>query len=314
MVDSHCHRRALVDSLARPGGNATGFLFGDYSLSEKWPPYIKNPQMTMVIDRDHGVSVDQVRQELYNCFGARQVSTIYTAVERLLRDPGVRSAGQADAGGAFAPRLSNLEPCPRMDVAGGTGEGPQGEAGDDLDPDADASCAPASAGFLGRRGDVVDYAAAAVAAEQAHLGADGPSDENGAHELVCLDGVEGGAEDAAIEDLVGIGGIFGTRGNGAGRGHGAARGRWRRDAVLAQLTEVGVPEVLKGLINGGECGSHGSPEVPNVAAEDGGVTAQAESDANAAFAADNDIHVDGNSDKEDAELLLKGRGARFGHG
>jgi hypothetical protein len=93
MVDSHCHRRALVDSLARPGGNATGFLFGDYSLSEKWPPYIKNPQMTMVIDRDHGVSVDQVRQELYNCFGARQVSTIYTAVERLLRDPGVRSAG-----------------------------------------------------------------------------------------------------------------------------------------------------------------------------------------------------------------------------
>ena len=26
----------FVDSLARPGGNATGFLFGDYSLSGKW--------------------------------------------------------------------------------------------------------------------------------------------------------------------------------------------------------------------------------------------------------------------------------------
>src|SRR5712675_1766956 len=45
--------------------------------------YIKNPQMTMEIDREaaavYGVSIDQVRQELYNCFGARQVSTIYTA-------------------------------------------------------------------------------------------------------------------------------------------------------------------------------------------------------------------------------------------
>jgi len=45
--------------------------------------YIKNPQMTMEIDREaaavYGVSIDQVRQELYNCFGARQVATIYTA-------------------------------------------------------------------------------------------------------------------------------------------------------------------------------------------------------------------------------------------
>ena len=39
--------------------------------------------MTMEIDRKaaavYGVSVDQVRQELYDCFGARQVATIYTA-------------------------------------------------------------------------------------------------------------------------------------------------------------------------------------------------------------------------------------------
>ncbi|HMA71122.1 MAG TPA: efflux RND transporter permease subunit [Xanthobacteraceae bacterium] len=45
--------------------------------------YVKNPQMTMQIDREaaavYGVSIDQVRQELYNCFGARQVATIYTA-------------------------------------------------------------------------------------------------------------------------------------------------------------------------------------------------------------------------------------------
>jgi HAE1 family hydrophobic/amphiphilic exporter-1 len=44
--------------------------------------YIKNPQMTVEVDREkaavYGVTVDQVRQELYNAFGSRQVSTIYT--------------------------------------------------------------------------------------------------------------------------------------------------------------------------------------------------------------------------------------------
>ncbi len=45
--------------------------------------YVKNPQMTLQIDRAaaavYGVTVDQIRQELYNCFGSRQVGTIYTA-------------------------------------------------------------------------------------------------------------------------------------------------------------------------------------------------------------------------------------------
>ncbi|HEX5508621.1 MAG TPA: efflux RND transporter permease subunit [Pseudolabrys sp.] len=44
--------------------------------------YIKNPQINVVVDREqaavYGVSVDQVRQELYNAFGTRQVATIYT--------------------------------------------------------------------------------------------------------------------------------------------------------------------------------------------------------------------------------------------
>jgi HAE1 family hydrophobic/amphiphilic exporter-1 len=44
--------------------------------------YIKNPQMTVEVDREmasaYGVTVDQVRQELYNAFGSRQVATIYT--------------------------------------------------------------------------------------------------------------------------------------------------------------------------------------------------------------------------------------------
>ncbi|HEX5212504.1 MAG TPA: efflux RND transporter permease subunit [Pseudolabrys sp.] len=44
--------------------------------------YIKNPQIRIDVDREksavYGVSVDQVRQELYNAFGTRQVATIYT--------------------------------------------------------------------------------------------------------------------------------------------------------------------------------------------------------------------------------------------
>ena len=44
--------------------------------------YIKNPQVTVEVDREkaavYGVTVDQVRQQLYNAFGSRQVATIYT--------------------------------------------------------------------------------------------------------------------------------------------------------------------------------------------------------------------------------------------
>ncbi|MFL6799248.1 MAG: efflux RND transporter permease subunit [Xanthobacteraceae bacterium] len=44
--------------------------------------YIKNPQMQVEIDREkaavYGVTIDQVRQELFDAFGARQVATIYT--------------------------------------------------------------------------------------------------------------------------------------------------------------------------------------------------------------------------------------------
>jgi hydrophobic/amphiphilic exporter-1 (mainly G- bacteria), HAE1 family len=43
--------------------------------------YIKNPQMTVDIDREkaavYGITVDQVRNQLYNAYGARQVGTIY---------------------------------------------------------------------------------------------------------------------------------------------------------------------------------------------------------------------------------------------
>ncbi len=45
--------------------------------------YIKNPQVTIEVDREkaavYGVTIDQVRQELYDAFGSRQVATIYTS-------------------------------------------------------------------------------------------------------------------------------------------------------------------------------------------------------------------------------------------
>ena len=44
--------------------------------------YVKNPQVTVDVDREksavYGVSIDQVRQTLYDAFGSRQVATIYT--------------------------------------------------------------------------------------------------------------------------------------------------------------------------------------------------------------------------------------------
>src|SRR3954464_6722767 len=44
--------------------------------------YIKNPQMGVEIDREkaavYGITIEQVRQEMFNAFGTRQVATIYT--------------------------------------------------------------------------------------------------------------------------------------------------------------------------------------------------------------------------------------------
>ena len=44
--------------------------------------YVTNPQVMIEVDREkaavYGVTVDQVRQELFDAFGTRQVATIYT--------------------------------------------------------------------------------------------------------------------------------------------------------------------------------------------------------------------------------------------
>ena len=48
--------------------------------------------MTIEIDREkaavYGITVDQIRQELFNAFGSRQVATIYHADQRLPGHPG----------------------------------------------------------------------------------------------------------------------------------------------------------------------------------------------------------------------------------
>jgi HAE1 family hydrophobic/amphiphilic exporter-1 len=46
--------------------------------------FVTNPQITIDVDREksavYGLTVDQIRQELYNAFGVRQVATIYSPV------------------------------------------------------------------------------------------------------------------------------------------------------------------------------------------------------------------------------------------
>ncbi len=44
--------------------------------------YVTNPQVMIEVDREkaavYGITIDQVRQELFDAFGNRQVATIYT--------------------------------------------------------------------------------------------------------------------------------------------------------------------------------------------------------------------------------------------
>jgi HAE1 family hydrophobic/amphiphilic exporter-1 len=65
--------------------------------------YIKNPEIEIEIDREkaafYGISADQIRQELYNAFGNRQVATIYTPINDYQIILETRPDFQADASG-----------------------------------------------------------------------------------------------------------------------------------------------------------------------------------------------------------------------
>jgi putative ABC transport system substrate-binding protein len=88
----------LVDSLARPGGNATGFLLFEYSLSGKWLELLKQiaPDLTQVA----------VLREPTTTAGIGQFSAIQAAAQSLgveVSPAGVREAGEIErAVAAFA--------------------------------------------------------------------------------------------------------------------------------------------------------------------------------------------------------------------
>jgi putative ABC transport system substrate-binding protein len=88
----------FVESLARPGGNATGFLPFEYSLAGKWPALLKEiaPNVTRAaVLRDSDVAA-----------GAGQLGAIQSVASTLgmeLRPVGVRDAGEIERGlAAFA--------------------------------------------------------------------------------------------------------------------------------------------------------------------------------------------------------------------
>jgi hydrophobic/amphiphilic exporter-1 (mainly G- bacteria), HAE1 family len=85
--------------------------------------YIKNPQMSVEIDREkaavYGVTIDQVRQELFNAFGARQVATIYTPTNDYQVILESQPQFQADPS-----QLQNIFVKTNVAGGGGTGTGP----------------------------------------------------------------------------------------------------------------------------------------------------------------------------------------------
>ncbi len=99
--------------------------------------YIKNPQVTIDIDREkaafYGISVDQIRQELYDAFGTRQVGTIYSAINDYQIILEIDPKYQADIGGLSKIFLKTSVPgagAASATIGGGvTGSGtPSGQA------------------------------------------------------------------------------------------------------------------------------------------------------------------------------------------
>src|SRR5262249_24725920 len=85
--------------------------------------YIKNPQMTVEVDREkaavYGVTIDQIRQELFNAFGARQVATTYPPTNDSQVTPESQPKFQADPS-----QLQNIFVKTNVSGGGGTGTGP----------------------------------------------------------------------------------------------------------------------------------------------------------------------------------------------
>ncbi|MDO9414249.1 MAG: efflux RND transporter permease subunit [Pseudolabrys sp.] len=85
--------------------------------------YLSNPQIAIEVDREkaafYGISVDQIRQELYNAYGTRQVSTIYTASNDYQVILETKPEFQVDTSGLDKIFLKTAAPNPNAIAAGG---------------------------------------------------------------------------------------------------------------------------------------------------------------------------------------------------
>src|SRR6516162_3443540 len=92
----------LVDTLARPGGNVTGFMIFEYSLSGKWLELLKEvaPRLTRAAVLRDSANPAGIAQ-----FGAIQAAAQSLGVE--LRPVDVRDAGEIERGIANFSRLTN---------------------------------------------------------------------------------------------------------------------------------------------------------------------------------------------------------------
>ena len=92
----------LVDTLARPGGNVTGFMIFEYSLSGKWLELLKEvaPRLTRAAVLRDSANPAGIAQ-----FGAIQAAAQSLGVE--LRPVDVRDAGEIERAIASFSRLTN---------------------------------------------------------------------------------------------------------------------------------------------------------------------------------------------------------------
>jgi len=92
----------FVDTLSRPGGNTTGFMLFEYSLSGKWPELLKQiaPSVTRVA----------VLRDPANPSGSTEFVAIQSAAARLAMEVspiGVRDAGEIESAVAAFARSAN---------------------------------------------------------------------------------------------------------------------------------------------------------------------------------------------------------------
>ena len=92
----------FVDSLARPGGNATGFMTSEYSMSGKWPELLK--------EIAPGVTRAAVLRDSTVTSGTAQFATIQAVAPSLgveVSPVNVRNAGKIKRGVAAVARSAN---------------------------------------------------------------------------------------------------------------------------------------------------------------------------------------------------------------